>query len=425
MERGVAVAAAGALACGCVLGAAIHERSQLPTLGPLPPAGAAASAPPPGPTDAEVEEDVCENNLIVSEPTGAHEVTIILLPGFTGSADTLLPWFKRIEECGVSLENVRVVATTAPKRRITCYDGWRANAWFDYIDEQFDKEDIIDEAQLAQSRQAATKLVSTEIEKLGGDQSKVLLLGFSQGGNMAYDVALSYPSQLGGLIARRTSLRNESDLGSHKGLPILHFHGEEDDSIGCNRGKAGVARLQAAGFTNCKLHTEPGLNHTEFSEKEMGMYAEFVLSLFPQLKQELPSELKGFCYCGAVHYSVRGGACGVPACFCHCESCRRSHAAPLYQVCYVPVEDFTITAGSEHIKAHKFRHFCGECGSKIFNEVAGPQGPRRGFFPSTLEEATQHKLPGRFRPTFHNLSNEAVLHDLPKDALPRNVAEEV
>ena len=28
---------------------------------------------------------------------------------------------------------------------------------------------------------------------------------------------------------------------------------------------------------------------------------------------------------------------------------------------------FAITAGSQHAKAHKFRHFCGECGSKIYN----------------------------------------------------------
>ena len=56
---------------------------------------------------------------------------------------------------------------------------------------------------------------------------QVLLLGFSQGGNVAYDVALSYPAELAGLIARRTSLRDESELGGHKGLPILHFHGEQ------------------------------------------------------------------------------------------------------------------------------------------------------------------------------------------------------
>ncbi len=404
MERGiVSVLGAGALACGFAMGFASARQSPKPC------------------GDAEVEDEVTEN-IVVVEPTGPHEVTIVLLPGFTGSAETLLPWFRRLEEFGVSLDKAKLVATTAPKRRITCYDGWRANAWFDYIDEQFDKEDTIDTAQMLQSRRVLTKMVDAEVALLG-DPRKVLLLGFSQGGNMAYDVALSYPRQLGGLIARRTSLRNETELGNHRSLPILHFHGEEDDGIGCNRGKAGIMRLRSDGFTNCQLHTQPGLNHTDFSEIEMKIYAEFVVSLFPELKEDPLADLHGICYCGAVQYRVRGDARVLTACYCHCESCRRSHAAPLYQVCYVPTDDFSITAGNEHIKAHKFRHFCEQCGSKVYNEFSdGPQGPRVGFFPSTLDDATQHKLPGRFRPSFHHLTNEAVLRDLPNDALPRRVS---
>ena len=215
-------------------------------------------------------------------------------------------------------------------RPITCYDGWRAPGWVDYIDEQYDTEDLIDESQLKQSREILSRLVDAEVEKLGGDASKVLLLGFSQGGNMAYDVALGYPLQLAGLIARRTSLRNETALGVHRSLPIVHFHGEDDDGIGCNRGKAGVVRLQAAGFHKCTLHTQPGLNHTDFSAEEMRIYASFILGVCPQLKEpELPAELHGRCYCGAVTFSVRTDAKVHLGCYCHCESCRRAHAAPL------------------------------------------------------------------------------------------------
>ena len=184
----------------------------------------------------------------------------------------------------MSFDTVRLVGTTAPERRITCYDGWRAAAWFDYIDEQFEVEDIIDEEHLAQSRRVLSKIIDAEVAKLGGDASKLVVLGFSQGGNMAYDVALSYPQQLGGVMARRTSLRLESALGTHKSLPMVHFHGEEDDGIGCGRGKAGVARLQAAGFTNVELHVEPGLNHVDFSKNEMEAFGAFLTGLFPHLK---------------------------------------------------------------------------------------------------------------------------------------------
>ena len=48
--------------------------------------------------------------------------------------------------------------------------------------------------------------------------------------------------------------------------------------------------------------------------------------------------------CGAVQYTVQGDAEVLMGCFCHCESCRRAHAAPLYQVCYVPPAGPSFTA---------------------------------------------------------------------------------
>lgn len=262
------VGAASALACGAACAAQCYASS-----------------------DAAIEAAIMANIISVepaAPPAGTstsnqHLVTIILLPGFTGSAEHLVPWFQRMSLFGVNLKSVRLVATTPPERNITCYDGWRANAWFDYIDEQFDVEDIIDVSQLAQSRRALTRIVDAEVVRLGGDASKVLLLGFSQGGNVGYDLALSYPQQLGGFIARRTSLREETALGQHKALPILHYHGEEDDGIGVSRGKHSVARLQAAGYSKVELHLEPGLNHTDFSDKEMKAYAAFLGAIYPHL----------------------------------------------------------------------------------------------------------------------------------------------
>ena len=49
-------------------------------------------------------------------------------------------------------------------------------------------------------------------------------------------------------------------------------------------------------------------------------------------------------------FSVRTDAKVLMGCFCHCESCRRAHAAPLYQVCYVQADGFKLTAGREHVK---------------------------------------------------------------------------
>jgi predicted esterase len=156
---------------------------------------------------------------------------------------------------------------------------------------------VIDVSQLEQSHRALVNVIDAEVAKLGGDASKLALLGYSQGGNIAYHLALRYPQQIAGLIARRTSLRNETaPLGTHYELPILHYHGSEDDSIGVVRGKAGVERLQAAGFAHVQLMIEPGLNHTDFSEEEMNAVAGFLRTIFPDFAMVTQSHKKPECH---------------------------------------------------------------------------------------------------------------------------------
>ena len=69
--------------------------------------------------------------------------------------------------------------------------------------------------------------------------------------------------------------------------------------------------------------------------------------------------------------------------YCHCDSCRRSHAAPLYRVVCIDEAEFSVTEGAELITefqkpgARVRRCFCQRCGSKIFN-VQPPARSRPG-----------------------------------------------
>ena len=123
---------------------------------------------------------------------------------------------------------------------------------------------------------------------------------------------------------------------------------------------------------------------------------------------------RGHCYCGAVHYSVCKTAAPHTALYCHCESCRRAHASPLYQVVYVPQQAFKITCGEDKINAFNkpgagvTRAFCAVCGSRMYNTLAR-DGDWWGFFPATLEEALQHALPAQFAAQGHHLAEEAVM----------------
>ena len=70
---GVLVGAASALACGV----------------------ACVSARPP--SERQIEAEIMRNVRAV-EPSGEHKLTALLLPGFTGSVEELIPWFQRLGE---------------------------------------------------------------------------------------------------------------------------------------------------------------------------------------------------------------------------------------------------------------------------------------------------------------------------------------
>lgn len=134
----------------------------------------------------------------------------------------------------------------------------------------------------------------------------------------------------------------------------------------------------------------------------------------------------GQCYCGSIHFVVDGSFKDVRPVYCHCDSCRRAHSAPLYQIVYVPVEAFKITEGVEFLNpfsrgepSSPIRSFCAKCGSRIKNEL--PAKPEIvGFFPALLDESVQHNLPEIYKPVRHCNSKEATLplHKL-HDEIPR------
>ncbi|KNC79632.1 hypothetical protein SARC_07983 [Sphaeroforma arctica JP610] len=131
-------------------------------------------------------------------------------------------------------------------------------------------------------------------------------------------------------------------------------------------------------------------------------------------------ELEGFCYCERIRFRIelKSDTEVVPL-YCHCESCRRAHAAPLYQIVYIPPDCFVVTEGQDllssflkNVRCERF--FCTNCGSRIYNQLHGfvegsKTNGKLGIFPALLNEDIQHKLPKLFQPNVHLYSNEAVI----------------
>ncbi len=84
------------------------------------------------------------------------------------------------------------------------------------------------------------------------DRLKLVLLGFSQGGVMAYDLALREPERFAGLVALSSWLPDPladavSRQPAHAELPTLVIHGTRDPMIPIERGRSSRDRLLALG----------------------------------------------------------------------------------------------------------------------------------------------------------------------------------
>lgn len=84
------------------------------------------------------------------------------------------------------------------------------------------------------------------------DPERVILLGFSQGGAMAYEWALSEPEAIRGLVALSTWLPEPlaSAVGTkpaQKDLPVLVLHGTEDPMVSVDMARASRERLRELG----------------------------------------------------------------------------------------------------------------------------------------------------------------------------------
>jgi phospholipase/carboxylesterase len=96
---------------------------------------------------------------------------------------------------------------------------------------------------------ATAKFVDSALERYPVDRRKLAILGFSQGGVMAYRLALANPSKYAGLVALSSWFPPElketvADLEVLQRLPTMVQHGRADDMIEIARARASVEHLR-------------------------------------------------------------------------------------------------------------------------------------------------------------------------------------
>ncbi|SEM15626.1 alpha/beta hydrolase [Halomonas daqiaonensis] len=143
---------------------------------------------------------------------------------------------------------VRFILPHAPRMPVTVNGGMVMPAWYDIKEMSLDRQ--IDEPQLMASAERIQARMREQIEQ-GIDSRRIILAGFSQGGAVAYQAALSFESPLGGLLALSTYFATADSIElseANRGLPIEVHHGSFDPVVPESLGKAGFERVESLGY---------------------------------------------------------------------------------------------------------------------------------------------------------------------------------
>jgi phospholipase/carboxylesterase len=94
--------------------------------------------------------------------------------------------------------------------------------------------------------------VDTALERYPIDPRQIVVAGFSQGGMMAYDLALSDPARFAGVIALSSWFPQPlaeqlPKRPEHEGFPVLVIHGTRDDRIDVERARESREALRPYG----------------------------------------------------------------------------------------------------------------------------------------------------------------------------------
>jgi len=121
-------------------------------------------------------------------------------------------------------------------------------AWYDIL--RLDSARSLDLAGLRASAAKIQSLIRRELDRSIASE-RIVLAGFSQGGAVAFEAALSFGERLAGVIALSTYFPTAPDIAMQplqRRLPVLVCHGEFDDVIPEALGRASLEDLQKLGI---------------------------------------------------------------------------------------------------------------------------------------------------------------------------------
>lgn len=138
----------------------------------------------------------------------------------------------------------------APIRPVTVNGGMEMRAWYDIYEMTLERK--VDKENIAESCEQVNALIEDQIAK-GIDPSRIILAGFSQGGVIAYQLALNTSHKLAGVMALSTYLADKSMVPeasdcTNGTTPFLIHHGKQDPVVALSLSQMAEKTLLDQGF---------------------------------------------------------------------------------------------------------------------------------------------------------------------------------
>ena len=144
---------------------------------------------------------------------------------------------------------VRFVFPNAPSIPVSINGGFVMPAWYDIL--ALDVERKVDHSQLLASAEKIRLLIDRETDR-GISSQRIVLAGFSQGGAVSYQTALTYMQPLAGLLCLSSYFATADSITpnrANKQLPIQICHGSRDPMVPEQLGQAAYRRLSEMGYS--------------------------------------------------------------------------------------------------------------------------------------------------------------------------------
>ncbi len=167
----------------------------------------------------------------ILEPPQSADACVIWLHGLGANGDDFVPVVPHLK-LPEALQ-VRFIFPHAPAIPVTCNGGYIMPAWYDILALTEIRE--INSEHLQQSQQRINDIIRQQMNQ-GIAAERIVIIGFSQGGAVAYHAALTYPALLAGLIALSTylpepGLIENTDRSANQSIPVRIAHGDFDDMV--------------------------------------------------------------------------------------------------------------------------------------------------------------------------------------------------